>query len=225
MAEKTRADAPKRVGATYSIQKQPSKAASNAKASEQVPAASAGVEPSREELLKEVARLQAAVSRLQNAVQHDESTGLLNRRAFVERAKAEFLRSRRYEREMALTIVNLMGFNRIAEEHGEQAGEHLAMAIAQMCTTASRAGSDIIGRISPRQIAILLPEIGMAGVRSFTGRMKSQLASHPIEWNGVRLRSGLKLSSGVLLPEDKEFADFYKRTFAQRLPNKVGENA
>lgn len=170
---------------------------------------------SRTELEREVAYLRNKVAGLQNAVTFDVVSGLLKPHAFAEQANAEFRRTQRYEKELTLVVISILDFEDMKEKHGLDACDHYITSLAQMCESACRQGSDILGRVSDNQFAVLLPEADMSACKHFKKRLKQEFDSFDIDWNGASLRSTMKLSAGVLLDHDTSFKDLYIRTVNQ----------
>ena len=126
----------------------------------------------RDELEKEVSTLRTMVEAMKRSATIDTVSGLANRKSFLDAANAEFNRTRRYGHELTLCVVDIIGLSKINRDHGLPAADHVVMAVAQMSTSSSRLGVDVLGRISENQIAIILPETPLAGGLKFMQRMR-----------------------------------------------------
>ena len=168
-------------------------------------------------LLEEVKQLKSQLSRMQSAVGTEPVSGLSNRIAFFERAQEEMLRSRRYGRDMTLVVVSALADQKMKDQHGSDAFDHYVTSLGQMIMSACRAGCDLAGRVTENQFAILLPESDISGCQQFKDRLREQLADKSVAWKGVPLKSGMKLSAGVLMAEDKSFEDLFGRTVKQQV--------
>ncbi len=175
----------------------------------------------RDFLEQEVLRLREMVSAMQRGATVDAVSGVLNRSAFLDQANAEFARSRRYGHALTLCITDIVGLARIVREHGDHAGNQVVMAVTQMCTSSSRFGVDVLGRISENQIAVMLPETTLEGGVAFLNRMRDIVAKNPILLDsGERVRPGLKVSADCLNDADDCFADLFQRTWRRTDANK-----
>lgn len=171
---------------------------------------------SRSDLEKEIARLNSKIAGMQNAITIDMVSGLLKQSAFIERANDEFKRSRRYDKNLTLVVISMLDQNTITEEHGTEAWDHYITSVAQMCESTCRQGSDILGRISSNQFAVLLPESDMSDCDHFKKRLKRMMDSTIVNWREAPLRSTMKLSAGILLDHDTSCKDLFLRTIKQQ---------
>ena len=110
----------------------------------------------------------------------DEASGLNNRATFLDIANAEFSRSRRYDHDLTLVVTDVIGLEKITEQHGYEALDQTMMAVGQMCLSSRRFGVDVLGRITENQIAIMLPETALAGGLKFMARMRDMSGAKPI---------------------------------------------
>ena len=176
---------------------------------------------SREELEREVLKLREAVKAMKRGQTTDEASGLNNRATFLDIANAEFSRSRRYDHDLTLVVTDVIGLEKITEQHGYEALDQTMMAVGQMCLSSSRFGVEVLGRITENQIAIMLPETALAGGLKFMARMRKIITSTPIILqNGERVRPGMKVSADTLQSEDVSFMELFERTWHRTAPGK-----
>jgi diguanylate cyclase len=86
----------------------------------------------------------------------DPLTGLGNRRALDEALQRELARHIRYERTLALIVVDLDGFKVVNDTHGHAAGDRVLSAVGRRL--AEIRGTDIAFRLGGDEFAVLLPE-------------------------------------------------------------------
>lgn len=89
---------------------------------------------------------------------HDALTALPNRRAFEERVPVEVARANRYERPLALCLLDLDGFKGVNDRLGHPAGDEVLRGVAKVLDQ-SRVTDDCF-RIGGDEFAILMPETG-----------------------------------------------------------------
>lgn len=86
----------------------------------------------------------------------DYLTGLLNRRAFLERMEAELKRSIRENRALGIIIVDIDHFKKVNDSYGHQAGDVVLQHFAQ-CLVSSCRAYDFIGRYGGEEFIICIP--------------------------------------------------------------------
>lgn len=89
----------------------------------------------------------------------DSLTGLPNRRAFEERLLTELSRASRYDRPLALCLLDLDGFKGINDRLGHPAGDEVLRQVAEILQH-SRLADDCF-RIGGDEFAILMPETSL----------------------------------------------------------------
>ena len=87
----------------------------------------------------------------------DTLTGLLNRRAFGERAHAVWNTAARRTRPLTAVMVDLDHFKVTNDEHGHAAGDEVLKAVAGLLSSTCRT-SDVIARWGGEEFLLLLPE-------------------------------------------------------------------
>jgi diguanylate cyclase (GGDEF)-like protein len=121
----------------------------------------------------------------------DPLTGLLNHRAFQQRVETEVSRAQRYERPLALVLLDLDHFKSINDAYGHQAGDAALMQAATLLETGARAG-DVLGRIGGDEFALLLPETIAEGALRIAERCAEEFRAAP-----VGVASHLTMSAGI----------------------------
>jgi diguanylate cyclase (GGDEF)-like protein len=87
---------------------------------------------------------------------HDDLTGLLNRRGFVEQAEREVARARREGTPLTIAVMDLDKFKSINDAYGHAAGDEALKRFAEHASARLR-GTDVIGRTGGDEFALLLP--------------------------------------------------------------------
>lgn len=101
-------------------------------------------------------RLNKAKQTLEIISQHDDLTGLLNRRAFDARIASEFSRLKRYPAPFTLALLDLDNFKSINDNHGHLIGDKVLQAVSQTLKQTCR-DIDILSRYGGDELALLLP--------------------------------------------------------------------
>lgn len=128
------------------------------------------------EMAGEVLSRRRALRRLAEAAYTDPLTGLLSRRAFEERLKEEWSRSRREERPLGLVLLDLDGFKGVNDTLGHAEGDRLLVRVAEALKGAQRAG-DLLFRWAGDEFALLLPNTPAQGARRAGARYQRAVAA------------------------------------------------
>jgi diguanylate cyclase (GGDEF)-like protein len=134
----------------------------------------------------------------------DALTGVHNRRYFHETLERECARAHRYERGLALIILDIDDFKATNDRLGHLAGDDVLAAVAGRLRDAVRE-SDIACRVGGDEFAVILPEAGARDAEQLYRRIQFAVgsgASGPAE--RVRLSAGI----AELRPEDDAVALF-----------------
>jgi diguanylate cyclase (GGDEF)-like protein/PAS domain S-box-containing protein len=94
--------------------------------------------------------------RLRHLADHDDLTGLINRRRFQEELERHLAQGRRYGMSGALLVLDLDGFKEVNDTHGHSAGDRVLQAVAAALRDRLRE-SDTVARLGGDEFAVLLP--------------------------------------------------------------------
>jgi diguanylate cyclase (GGDEF)-like protein len=137
----------------------------------------------------------------------DPLTGLGNRRVFHQLLAREVARSRRYNRRLALIVLDLDDFKRINDRVGHLAGDEVLAEVANRMRSCVRS-TDIGCRVGGDEFAIILPESNRGDADHLAARIERAVGGEPIAKAGT-----LKISAGVaeLSPDDTP-SDLFERS-------------
>jgi diguanylate cyclase (GGDEF)-like protein/PAS domain S-box-containing protein len=136
----------------------------------------------------------------------DPLVGLPDARAFSELMERESERARRYGRALSLVLVDIDGFRRINETHGQASGDAVLREVAARLGGHVR-GSDWVGRTGGDEYAWLLPETTEEAARDAAARLRRALAEEPFPGVGY-LTASLGISSSA---SAEGAADLYRQ--------------
>jgi diguanylate cyclase (GGDEF)-like protein len=120
-----------------------------------------------------IAALNAANARLRDQSQHDELTGLFNRRYVLQRLGDELARHKRKPGLVTVAMVDLDGFKRVNDEVGHDAGDAVLKAVATALLVATRK-ADVVARYGGDEFVILFPNTEPDGIRAVGARILDQ---------------------------------------------------
>jgi diguanylate cyclase (GGDEF)-like protein len=128
----------------------------------------------------------------------DALTGLHNRRYFHETLSREVARAHRYDRQLALVVLDLDDFKAINDRIGHLTGDAVIAESAERVRDVVRS-ADIACRVGGDEFAVILPESTLADADQLYRRLQAAVSARPIGQAGR-----LSFSAGVaeLKPED-----------------------
>jgi diguanylate cyclase (GGDEF)-like protein len=136
----------------------------------------------------------------------DALTGLHNRRYFHETLSREVARANRYERELALIVLDLDDFKAINDRIGHLAGDGVLAEAAERLRDVVRS-ADVACRVGGDEFAIILPESTIEDAEGLYGRLQAAMARRPVGQAGR-----IALSAGVAdLRPDDDAVSFFER--------------
>ena len=126
-----------------------------------------------------ISELVHALRAVQDLV-HDEArtdalTGLLNRRAFYERAEAEIRRARRSGAPLVLAYLDVDDFKGVNDRFGHETGDRVLAALARALSRSVR-GADTVARLGGDEFAVLFPDAGPAAAEALAAQLEIAVA-------------------------------------------------
>ena len=112
----------------------------------------------RQSALREGEATVAHARRVEYLAYHDGLTGLPNRSMFSKLLTQSISEARRYDRQLAVSFLDLDRFKQINDTLGHEAGDQLLQEIATRLKTCVR-DSDIVARLGGDEFVVLLPEL------------------------------------------------------------------
>lgn len=126
---------------------------------------------------------------LERLAMHDPLTGLLNRRAMMDRLQVELATARRTKLRLAFAMIDVDNFKAINDTRGHAGGDEALVTIANILRTQTRE-TDIPVRFAGDEFALIMPRTDVATIATVMGRVYDALRSH-----------GLSTSIGVAFDE------------------------
>jgi diguanylate cyclase (GGDEF)-like protein len=117
-----------------------------------------------EDLERENAGLMGAAEKMRHFAEHDDLTGLWNRRVIVERLRQEVDRSRRDGTLLSVILVDLDRFKEVNDNFGHLFGDLVLKAVAAIFQHSVRT-YDWVGRYGGEEFLLILPGSSFANAR------------------------------------------------------------
>ena len=146
-----------------------------------------------EGLITDISEQRAAEDRLRYLAEHDELTGLMNRRCFEVAVDREIGSNRLPGERGAMVIIDLDHLKRVNDTLGRSTGDRVVADIAKMLADDIGAGQ-LLSRLDSDEFGVLIPGVGEAQALERAGSLLAM----------IRARTGtanLTASAGVALVE------------------------
>ncbi len=162
----------------------------------------------RDKLYQELVDLRNALEekaeRLELLSQTDELTGLLNRRAFVTRAKQLLKQAERNQQHCTFLLLDIDHFKQINDRHGHACGDAVLRQLGQLLQKNCR-DHDVLARIGGEEFAILSLDSATASATAFGDKLLKLVRQEPLAGLAVTV------SIGVATAAQLSFEQLYKR--------------
>lgn len=135
----------------------------------------------------------------------DGLTGLLNRRAWLERAEDALAVARRYGAPLAVLMIDIDHFKQINDAQGHAAGDRALTSVAAKVQACARRG-DLVCRYGGEEFCVLLSHAGADAAHAFDRRLRSALLDSP-----ASARVGFSSGLATLQPDDRDVEDLLSR--------------
>ncbi|HET6832043.1 MAG TPA: EAL domain-containing protein [Solirubrobacterales bacterium] len=146
-----------------------------------------------EGLITDISEQRAAEDRLRYLAEHDELTGLMNRRSFETAVDAELSSGRLPGERGAMVILDLDHLKRVNDTLGRSTGDRVVADIAKMLGE-DLGGDQLLSRLDSDEFGLLLPGVGEAQALERAGSVLAMIRSRTGTAN-------LTASAGVALVE------------------------
>ena len=159
------------------------------------------------DLEKEIETRKAYEQQLREMATRDPLTNIWNRRAFDERAHIEMTRAERYQRPLALMMVDIDHFKRVNDTHGHTVGDEVLQAVSAVLNGHGRA-HDLVARVGGEEFAILMPETGIDSARVVAERIRAAVEQQHILTKGGDVRVTISAGVGAWSPDTATLSAF-----------------
>ena len=144
-----------------------------------------------------VAELRMRATELERMAREDALTGVSNRRHLAERLEIEFLRARRFERDLTAVMVDADRFKDVNDRFSHAAGDEVLRRLARIIADNCRV-VDAVGRWGGEEFLILLVETPPSGAPGACEKIRSAVEDHSWDEVAAGLRVTVSLGYAVL---------------------------
>jgi diguanylate cyclase (GGDEF)-like protein len=134
---------------------------------------------------------------------YDGLSGLLTRRAFLERSQALISLSARNQQPFSLATLDLDNFKRINDQHGHGAGDAVIKAFANIVLKVVR-NADLAGRLGGEEFAIALQGSNLANASQVMERLRKDVEACQVSYQDKQIR--VTVSIGIASTDNGDSA-------------------
>jgi diguanylate cyclase (GGDEF)-like protein len=136
----------------------------------------------------------------------DALTGIHNRRYFDLFLSNEVERSRRFEHDLTIIMIDIDYFKTYNDSFGHPAGDRALQSVA-MSLKQGRRKADVLARVGGEEFALILPESGIVGALEVAERIRAAIKvspdlKHPLTLSmGISTLHGHELEANALIQQ------------------------
>jgi diguanylate cyclase (GGDEF)-like protein len=140
----------------------------------------------------------------------DPLTGVCNRRSFLEEARAEFSRTRRYRHALSVLMIDIDHFKKINDNYGHQAGDAALKVFCETCLASLRE-NDIFGRLGGEEFAAILPETGEKKAFQVAERLRARISETAVSHENVSFTLHASIGIAGIEEDDMKIDDLIRK--------------
>lgn len=140
----------------------------------------------------------------------DALTGVPNRRHLFALADHAIATANRYDRPLSCIMFDIDHFKRVNDTHGHAVGDEVLVAVAARVGGAIR-DVDIVGRYGGEEFGVILPETDREGALLVAERLRSLVASTPIETEAGPIELTISLGVAEVNGATTDASSFFER--------------
>lgn len=150
--------------------------------------------------------LELKAEKLEVLAQTDELTGLLNRRAFIEKSNIMIKQAVRHQLAYAFIMIDIDNFKEINDQHGHDVGDEILRKVSDIFMKNCRE-NDILARVGGEEFAIFTTSQSVDATEQFVEKLLKVIRADNIHGLSVTTSIGLAISNQATLKKLFKFAD------------------
>jgi two-component system, cell cycle response regulator len=160
------------------------------------------------ELKEAVQAKNRMIANLEKLATTDELTQLQNARQFFSCLDAEVGRAHRYQRPLAMALLDIDHFKAVNDRYGHPTGDRVLRHVADVLMSTCRR-ADSVFRYGGEEFAFLLPESNLDQAATLAERTRARLTELP-DVDGIQIRVTISAGVGELQPDERP-GEFVRR--------------
>lgn len=140
----------------------------------------------------------------------DFLTGVDNRRAFLNKAEEEFVRTQRYKRPFTLMLIDVDKFKRVNDMYGHLVGDRVLRDVVLACKSALRE-TDILARTGGEEFAVILLESEIGTAYQVALRIQEKVKEVIVQAEDNQNQVTVSIGIAMRNDDDTDLESIYKR--------------
>jgi diguanylate cyclase (GGDEF)-like protein len=177
------------------------------------------------EVMNRTAELVRAKDKLEQLSITDGMSGLHNYRYLIHSLEIEFGRSIRYNRTLALLLMDIDYLKKINDTYGHLCGDYVIKTVAKVLKSNVR-GTDLVARYGGDEFAVMLIETNPKSALEAVEKLRHAIGTHAFQWQktqlSVSVSIGLTTAPGPGIQEVPDLIDAADKALYQA--KKAGRN-
>ncbi len=122
----------------------------------------------------------------------DGLTKLHNHRYFQDELARAFDEAQRYEKPLALAMIDIDFFKKVNDTYGHAVGDEVLKAVAQLYRDSVRS-TDLVARYGGEEFAVMMPEATLDDAMIFAEKIRDIIESTPIQTQGGQVNATVSI--------------------------------
>lgn len=140
----------------------------------------------------------------------DPLTNLMNRRAFLATGHDALEYFKRYERPLAVLVIDIDHFKAVNDTHGHAAGDAAIRRVGELIESAIRV-TDKAARFGGEEFVVLLREVDELSARAFAERIRSVIEQTPVDYGSQTINVTVSIGLALANSADRDIDDTIER--------------
>lgn len=165
-----------------------------------------------EKVMNRTAELKKAKDKLQQLSITDGLSGLYNYRYLIYSIESEFRRAIRYNRTLALLLMDIDYFKNLNDAYGHPCGDYVIKTVAKILKSNVRA-TDVVARYGGDELAVMLIETDTKSALEVAEKLKQEIGSHTFQWQTKQLSVNVSIGLATApAPGIQKVSDLFDAT-------------
>jgi len=166
----------------------------------------------------------AMIEHLRDLAEHDDLTGLYNRKFFLHELERVVERARRGSPGCTLLYIDLDNFKYVNDTLGHQAGDRLLLEVSQLLRNRARRG-DLIARLGGDEFTVLLYDTRLDQAQALAEVFRRSLAEYRFRHGAEQVHLGCSIGAAPISASPRTAQEILSRAdFACHLAKRDGRN-
>ena len=142
--------------------------------------------------------------KLQQESNTDQLTGLANRRSMDKTLRQEWARANRYQRPLAVVMLDVDFFKNYNDHYGHQAGDSCLQQVAQILMKSGRRSGEVAARYGGEEFLLILPDSDAVTAQRTANKICASIAAFQIPHQSSPLGI-ITLSAGIAALSEQNY--------------------